>query len=181
MKISNFILLLLLLFIWVGNGFAEELSYKFLRNYYTYSINADGSYILLVESAAKLLTKDALEGFRQRTIAYSTSAERFEVIKAYTEKADGKRIAVPESTLQYPMSRIGKVCAASEWWNGNSCRGITEPLSSVTSSVPLQPKPNRLLKPYADIGESRILCIGDWTWCSVTMPAEFVKEMVLQL
>ncbi|MGH8550612.1 MAG: DUF3857 domain-containing protein [Methylococcales bacterium] len=104
MRILNFTLLFLLHCILVGNTFAAEPFDKSVRNYYTYTINPDGSYILFVEAATTLLNNDAQESVRQQTITYSTSAERSEVVEVYTKKADGKRIEVPKSNFQLEVN-----------------------------------------------------------------------------
>ena len=66
----------------------------------SYKINEDGSYTEERSWAIKLLKERALEGAKDRTISYSTSLQKVEVLQAYTLKADGRRIEVPKSNYQ---------------------------------------------------------------------------------
>lgn len=47
-----------------------------------------------------VLKDTAVEWAKRSSISYSTSAQRAEVIAAYTKKADGRRIDVPRDNYQ---------------------------------------------------------------------------------
>ncbi len=47
-----------------------------------------------------VLREDAVESLKQHTINYSTSAEKIEVLEAYTTKADGRRIDAAKNNFQ---------------------------------------------------------------------------------
>jgi transglutaminase-like putative cysteine protease len=83
---------------------AAEPDYKFVKNYYSYKVNPDGSYSLVVETAIKLLKEDALESSRQQTISYSTSVEKVDIIAAYTQKPKGQRVEVPKANYQLEVN-----------------------------------------------------------------------------
>jgi transglutaminase-like putative cysteine protease len=65
-----------------------------------YRLNADGTYTTERTRAVTLLKEQALEYGKQTTISYSTSAEKSEVLAAYTLKADGRRIDSPTGNYQ---------------------------------------------------------------------------------
>ena len=59
-----------------ANALASEPAYKYLQNYYTYTVNPDGAFTLVVENAKKLLKEDAVKASKQQTVSYSTSVEK---------------------------------------------------------------------------------------------------------
>jgi transglutaminase-like putative cysteine protease len=75
------------------------------RLHVTYVINPDGSRVETRELAAKVLTRQAVEYAKQKSIGYSTSVERAEVIEAYTRKPDGRRIDVPKANYQLGIQK----------------------------------------------------------------------------
>ncbi|KRD79875.1 DUF3857 and transglutaminase domain-containing protein [Lysobacter sp. Root983] len=70
------------------------------RAHVTYTVQPDGSYVEQHETELKVLDERAVEYAKRESISYSASIQRFEVIEAYTRKADGRRIEVPKSNYQ---------------------------------------------------------------------------------
>lgn len=100
----------LFLFPVVSSG--EETEYVDLHSsssklYLTYLVNEDYTVEKTAEYKTKALTKNGAKGLRQTTFSHSTSMEKFEVIEAYTEKADGSHIAVPDNNYQVTVN-MGK-------------------------------------------------------------------------
>ncbi|MCI4568896.1 DUF3857 domain-containing protein [Lysobacter sp. CFH 32150] len=79
---------------------APELFAQTERYNIDYTVNADGSFIESREWAVKVLKEQAVEYLKRTSISYSTSIQKADVIAAYTLKADGRRIDVPESNFQ---------------------------------------------------------------------------------
>jgi len=71
----------------------------------SYVINADGSSAATYEKAIKILKQQAVEGGKQASVSYSTSVERAEVLEAYTQKPDGRRIDAPKSNYQMDINK----------------------------------------------------------------------------
>ena len=66
----------------------------------TFVINEDGTAIESREWSRTVLKEAAVEWLKRSSINYSTSAQKAEVIAAYTKKADGRRIDVPKDNYQ---------------------------------------------------------------------------------
>ena len=73
--------------------------------YVTYVINPDGSRVETRDMAVKVLSPKAVEWAKQKSISYSTSVERAEVLDAYTRKPDGRRIEVPKANYQLGIQK----------------------------------------------------------------------------
>ncbi len=77
----------------------------------------DGSEVGTYRSVTRVLKAEALEGLRQRTISHSASAQKLEIIDAFTRKADGRRIKVPKSNYQLRTAsgKQGAAALFSDW------------------------------------------------------------------
>jgi len=64
-----------------------------------YTVNADGTYTLVVEYRKKPLTQAGVEQVGQASMYYSESMQELSVEEAYTLKADGTKIPVPEDKI----------------------------------------------------------------------------------
>ncbi len=82
-----------------------DLQFRYGRYYTTYIINEDGTATESREWAMTVLKETALEWSKRTSISYSTSAQRAEVIAAYTKKADGRRIDVPKNNYQVEINQ----------------------------------------------------------------------------
>jgi hypothetical protein len=77
---------------------------KFTHAYSTRTINPDGSSTDFLDYAVTVLAEEGIDDIKQKAITYSTSAEKLEVVNAYTKKANGKRIDVPKSNFQIEVN-----------------------------------------------------------------------------
>ncbi|UTF60004.1 DUF3857 domain-containing transglutaminase family protein [Gilvimarinus sp. DA14] len=71
----------------------------------TVTVNEDFTFTDVTAISTKVLKEPALENLKRRRFSYSTSMETFEVLEAFTLKADGSRVAVPQDNYQ---ERINK-------------------------------------------------------------------------
>lgn len=69
-----------------------------------YKLNDDGTHVETRRQAMKVLDESALEDEKSITLSHSTSVQKIEVIEAYTEKADGKKIPVPKDNYQIEVN-----------------------------------------------------------------------------
>ncbi|MDR1350310.1 MAG: DUF3857 and transglutaminase domain-containing protein [Zoogloeaceae bacterium] len=65
-----------------------------------YDIDAEGRMTTVYGYGARILHERALEGEKTRAIRYSRSIQTAEVLDAWTQKADGQRVAVPKNNYQ---------------------------------------------------------------------------------
>lgn len=74
------------------------------RLYETHVIESDGREVATYEISSKVLKPQALESAKRLTLSYSRSAQKLDIIEAYTRKADGQRVPVPKSGWQMSSS-----------------------------------------------------------------------------
>lgn len=65
-----------------------------------YDIDRDGRSTQTFASRNQIVQANALEGMKTYSFSFSTSIQSGEILEAYTEKKDGRRIAVPASNFQ---------------------------------------------------------------------------------
>ena len=100
--------ILLVTFSFQAHGAGEplaELSSRYERYHIKYYINDDLSHVETYDWALKVLKERAVRSAKQASIYYSTSIQNAEVLKAYTRKADGRRIDVPKSNYQLKVNK----------------------------------------------------------------------------
>lgn len=77
---------------------------RFGHYYEDFHINDDGTAVEGFEWSKTVLKESALEGVKNASVSYSTSAQKAEVVAAYTLKADGRRIDVPKDNYQVEVN-----------------------------------------------------------------------------
>ena len=77
---------------------------RFGRYHAGFVVNADGTATETHEWTRTVLKEAALEGSKRASIGHSTSAQKAEVLAAYTLKADGRRIDVPKDNFQLEVN-----------------------------------------------------------------------------
>ena len=82
-----------------------DLQFRYSRYYTDFVIQKDGTATESREWALTVLKETALEWSKRASITYSTSAQRAEVVSAYTQKADGRRIDVPKDNYQIEINQ----------------------------------------------------------------------------
>jgi transglutaminase-like putative cysteine protease len=81
-----------------------DLQIRFGHYYSTFLINEDGTAVESYDWSKTVLKEAALERSKRASVGYSTSAQKAEVVAAYTLKADGKRIDVPKDNYQVEVN-----------------------------------------------------------------------------
>ena len=79
-------------------------SYKITKLYNDVVVNDDGTETDKVTLSMTVLREDAINGLKQYTITYSTSAEKVDVLEAYTQKAGGRRIDASRENFQLQVA-----------------------------------------------------------------------------
>ncbi len=64
-----------------------------------YTVHPDGTYTALIRTVNRLLTPNGVQQAAQASMIYSESLQSLEVLEAYTLKADGTRVVVPEDSI----------------------------------------------------------------------------------
>ena len=83
---------------------SPEPQVRFGRYHVAYAVNANGTATETHEWTRTVLKESALESSKTATIGYSTSAQKAEVLAAYTLKSDGRRIEVPKDNYQLEVN-----------------------------------------------------------------------------
>lgn len=112
-----------------------DLATRSERYYLNYSLAADGAATQIVEWSIKVLKESALADMKKATISHSTSIETAEVLEAYTQKADGRKLEVPKSNYQLEV---------------NSGRGKDDPVFSDYTTM-------TVVFPDVAVGDSTVL------------------------
>ena len=87
-----------------ATGDPLDLQIRYGRYYETFVINEDGTAVESFEWSKTVLKESALEWSKRASIGYSTSAQKAEVVAAYTLKADGRRIDAPKDNYQIEIN-----------------------------------------------------------------------------
>lgn len=108
MKIRSLWVYALLLLSNVADAVAErplELQYRYGHYYTSFVVNEDGTAVESREWSLTVLKEAAVAWAKNATVSYSTSAQKAEVVEAYTKKADGRRLDVPKDNYQVQINR----------------------------------------------------------------------------
>lgn len=89
---------------------AEEKEYVDLQSritkfYVHYVVNEDFTVEKISELEIKSLSENTAKSLKKRKFSHSTSIEKFEVLKAYTIKADGTQVSVPKDNYQVTVNK----------------------------------------------------------------------------
>jgi transglutaminase-like putative cysteine protease len=79
---------------------APEIGWHSLLEDTVHKVNADGTEVMTYARRHKILKRTALSSMKETTITYSQSAQKLEVLEAYTVKPGGRRIDAPPSNYQ---------------------------------------------------------------------------------
>ncbi|HET8871463.1 MAG TPA: DUF3857 domain-containing transglutaminase family protein, partial [Aquabacterium sp.] len=79
---------------------APELGWHSLLEDVVHHVNADGTEVMTYTRKHKILKRTVLSSMKETTISYSQSAQKLEVLEAYTIKPGGRRIDAPPNNYQ---------------------------------------------------------------------------------
>ncbi len=82
-----------------------DLQFRYGHSYTSFVVQQDGTAVETREWSVTILKETAVEWAKQATVSYSTSAQKAEVIEAYTKKADGRRLDVSKDNYQIQINR----------------------------------------------------------------------------
>jgi transglutaminase-like putative cysteine protease len=81
-----------------------ELTVRSERYVVAYTLNPDGTHVEEREEATKILKERALEYAKRKSITYSTSVQKADILAAYTQKADGRKVEVSKDSYQLTVN-----------------------------------------------------------------------------
>lgn len=82
-----------------------ELQSRYTKMYINYIVNDDFTVERTSELEIKILSDQAANNLKKQSFSHSTSIEKFEVLNAYTIKADGSKINVPKGNYQITINK----------------------------------------------------------------------------
>lgn len=82
-----------------------DLQFRYGHYYTSFVVNEDGTAVESREWSLNVLKEPAVAWVKNATVSYSTSAQKAEVVEAYTKKADGRRLDVPKDNYQVQINR----------------------------------------------------------------------------
>lgn len=65
-----------------------------------FKVEADGTYVENVEDVARINEERAITALAQQTLSYNQTRQKIEIISAYTEKPDGRRVLVSPDKIK---------------------------------------------------------------------------------
>lgn len=98
-------LLLLPINLPAAEGEPLELESRTTKLHISYRVNDDFTVEETREAALQVLTDKAASNFKSRRLSHSTSIEKLKVLEAYTLKADGRKIIVPDNNYQVTINK----------------------------------------------------------------------------
>jgi transglutaminase-like putative cysteine protease len=84
---------------------ALDLQTRFGRYYTNVVVNEDGTAVESSEWSMTVLKESAIERAKRASVGFSTSAQKADVVAAYTLKADGRRLEVPKDNYQVEVNK----------------------------------------------------------------------------
>ncbi len=79
---------------------AADLATRNVTHHESHVISADGKTVSTYRFATKVLKANAVEAAKQTSLSVSKSAQKLDVLEAYTLKPNGKRLSVPKTSWQ---------------------------------------------------------------------------------
>lgn len=82
-----------------------ELQSRYSKYYLSYVLNDDFTVVKISEMEIKALTEASIKRLKRQHFSHSTSIEEFEILEAYTIKANGSRLAIPKDNYQVTVNK----------------------------------------------------------------------------
>ena len=70
------------------------------KNSQAYVVNADGSFVLDFELVSRINEERAIKPNAQRSVSFNRSLETVDIVEAYTQKADGRKVPVAADQIK---------------------------------------------------------------------------------
>lgn len=87
-----------------ATGDPLDLQTRFGYYHASFVVNEDGTAVESHEWSKTVLKETAVDSVKSASVSYSTSAQKAEVVAAYTLKANGRRIDVPKNNYQVEVN-----------------------------------------------------------------------------
>ncbi len=71
----------------------------------TYVVNADGSYVLEADKVVRINEERAIKFSAQRAVSYNRSLDTLEIVEAFTQKPDGRKVMVNADRIREQQER----------------------------------------------------------------------------
>ena len=68
-------------------------------------LNADGSFVATLETVHLINEERAIKAWAQRSMSYNRTLETLEVVQAYTQKPDGRKVQVKADQIKEQQER----------------------------------------------------------------------------
>jgi transglutaminase-like putative cysteine protease len=78
----------------------SEEGYRYTKVYYDDVVAEDGTEVIKTTIGMTVLRPDSVEEGKEYAISHSTSAEKIDILEAYTQKPDGRRIDAQKNSFQ---------------------------------------------------------------------------------
>jgi len=78
----------------VANDDGTDPSATIERDLQVFRVNADGSFVADIEFTVLINEERGVKAFAQQSVSYNRSLESMEIVEAYTQKPDGRRMVV---------------------------------------------------------------------------------------
>lgn len=76
------------------------------KNIQSFVINADGSFVLNAESVSRINEERAIKSSAQRSLSYNRTLETLDVVEAFTQKPDGRKVPVGAEHIKEQQERM---------------------------------------------------------------------------
>lgn len=117
----------------------KEPSSRSVRYHETHVINADGADTVTRETAVQVLRENAVDYLKHASISFSTSIEKGEIIAAYTQKPNGRKIDVAPTSYQLEVNS-GRSKDLPPAFSDNTTLSVVFPDVAVNDILVLQVK-----------------------------------------
>ncbi|WP_419794251.1 DUF3857 and transglutaminase domain-containing protein [Pseudomonas palleroniana] len=84
---------------------AADRSVTVENNTQSYVVNADGSFVLNAEKVVRINEERAIKFSAQRGVSYNRSLDTLEIVEAFTQKPDGRRVRVDRDRIREQQER----------------------------------------------------------------------------
>jgi hypothetical protein len=82
-----------------------DLSITIEKEIQTNVVNADGSFVATLETVHLINEERAIKAWAQRSMSYNRTLETLEVLQAYTQKPDGRKVQVKADQIKEQQER----------------------------------------------------------------------------
>ncbi|MBL0124138.1 MAG: DUF3857 domain-containing protein [Betaproteobacteria bacterium] len=116
-------------------------AYTYERQYDTFEVNRDGSYVHTAERTIRFNTEQAARQNAQIPIPVNEGQETLEILEAFTVKANGERVDVKNDAI---FTQASPVASNAPMFNSQKLRFVVFPDVAVNTAVTFKYRLTRL-------------------------------------